>query len=92
LNLNVHLSRRRDVLRVHHGHHELAEHLNLLDLLEGNLVADLNRLQIADRRLILELKGLQRCLLRLEVLGLSLSRSEAPFRVFNVVSMLACGL
>ena len=76
LDLVVDLVRRCDILRIHLGHHELAEHLNLLDLRERDFVADLNRLQIPYRRLILELKGLQRRLFRLEVLRLSLRRSE----------------
>jgi hypothetical protein len=41
-------------------------------LRKRDFVADLNRLQISYRRLILELKGLQRRLLGLEVLRLSL--------------------
>ncbi len=72
LDLIVDLVRRCDVLRIHLGHYELAEHLNLLHLRERDFVADLNRLQIAYRRLVLKLKVLQRRLFGLEVLGLRL--------------------
>src|SRR5580704_14015622 len=64
------------VLRVHHRHHELAEHLNLLDLGERDLVAHLNGLEVADRGLILELEALQAGLFGLEVLGLVLGALE----------------
>ena len=72
LYLIVDLVRRCDVLRIHLGHHQLAEHLNLLYLRQRDFVADLNRLQITYRRLVLELKVLQGGLFRLEVLGLRL--------------------
>ena len=52
--------------------------MKLLDLRERDFVADLNGLQIAYRCLILEFKGLQRRLLRLEVLRLSLRGGERP--------------
>jgi hypothetical protein len=44
LDLIVDLIRRRDVLRIHLGHHKLSQHLNLLHLRERDFVADLNRL------------------------------------------------
>ena len=51
-------------------------YFQVLYLRERDFVADLNRLQIADRRLILQLKSLQRRPLGLDVLSLCLSRSE----------------
>ena len=72
LHLIVDLVRRRDVLRIHLGHHELSEHLNLLHLRQRDFVADLNRLQITYRRLVLQLKVLEGGLFGLEVLGLRL--------------------
>ena len=92
LDLIVDLIGCRDVLRIHLGHHELAQHLNLLHLRECDFVADLKRLKIAYRRLIPKLKRLQRSLLYLEVLGLSLCEASAPLRVSSVVSMVVCGL
>ena len=76
LNLIVNLVRRCDVLRIHLGHHELSEHLNLLHLRQCDFVAHLNRLQITYRRLVLQLKVLQGGLFGLEVLRLSLCGSE----------------
>ena len=78
MHLTVDLIRSRDVLGINLGHHELAEHLNLLHLRKRYFVADLNRLQIAYRCLILQLKSLQRRLFCLEILGLSLCGSERP--------------
>ena len=72
MNLIVDLVRCRDVLRIHLGHHELAEQLNLLYLRQCDFVADLNRLQITYRRLVLQLKVLEGGLFTLEVLGLRL--------------------
>ena len=72
LRLAVELVRRRRILRIHLGHHELAQQLDLLHLGERDLVAHLNGLQIADRGLILHLEPLQRRLLALKILGLRL--------------------
>jgi hypothetical protein len=58
LYLVVHLISGRDVLRFHLGHHKLSEHLNLLHLRQRDLVAYLDRLQVADSGLVLELKTL----------------------------------
>ena len=80
LGLAVELVGGGGVLRIHHRHHELAEHLDLLDLGERDLVAHLNRLEVADRGLILELKALQRGLLGLEVLGLVLGALEGAVK------------
>ena len=44
LYLRVDLIGRCHVLRVHLRHHELAKHLNLLDLRERQFIAHLNRL------------------------------------------------
>ena len=60
------------VLGIHLGHHELPEHLNLLHLGKSYFVAHLNRLQVAYRRLVLQLKVLEGGLFGLEVLGLRL--------------------
>lgn len=54
----------------------MAEHLHLLHLSERNLIADLNCLKPAYRRLVAEFKTLQACLLGLKVLGLSLGGRE----------------
>jgi hypothetical protein len=70
LGLIVELIAGSGILRIHHRHDELAEHLNLLDLGERDLVAGLDRLQVADRGLILHLERLLRGLLTPEVLGL----------------------
>ena len=70
--LIVDLVRRRDVLGIHLGHHELTKHLNLLHLCQCDFVADLNGLQITYRRLVLELKVLKGGLFGLEILGLRL--------------------
>ena len=72
MNLIVDLVRCRDVLRIHLGHNQLSEQLNLLYLRQRDFVADLNRLQITYRRLVLELKVLEGGLFSLEVLGLRL--------------------
>ena len=72
LYLIVYLVRRRDVLGIHLGHHELPEHLNLLYLRQCDFVAHLNRLQITYRRLVLQLKVLKGGLFSLEILGLGL--------------------
>jgi hypothetical protein len=72
LHLTIDLIRSRDVLGIHLGHHELSEHLNLLYLRQRDFVADLNRLQITYRRLVLQLKVLEGGLFGLEVLGLRL--------------------
>jgi hypothetical protein len=76
LRLTVELARRRRVLRIHLGHHELTQQLNLLDLGERDLVAHLNGLKIADRGLVLHLEHLQRRLLTLKILGLRLRALE----------------
>ena len=76
LHLIVDLIGCRDVLRIDLSHHELTQQLNLLHLGERDFVTDLDRLQIAYRRLVLELEGLQSRLFGLEVLGLRLRRSE----------------
>ena len=76
MDLRVYLVRSRDILRVHLGHHELAKQLHLLHLRECYLVADLNRLQITYRRLVLDLKVLEGGLLNLEVLGLRLGGGQ----------------
>ena len=72
MNLIVDLVRCRDVLRIHLGHNQLSEQLNLLYLRQRDFVADLDRLQITYRRLVLELKVLERGLFSLEILGLRL--------------------
>src|SRR5713226_6269990 len=64
------------VLRIHLGHHELTQHLDLLDLSESDLVAHLHGLKTADRGLILHLEHLQRSLLALKILGLRLRALE----------------
>ena len=76
LGLTVHLTGGCDVLGIHHGHDELAEHLDLLDLGQRDFVADLHRLQIAYRRLVPEFKALHCGLFGREVVGLSLRRRE----------------
>ena len=57
-------------------HHELAEQLHLLHLGERDFVADLNRLQVSNRSLILKLKTGEVGLLGPEVLGLGLRGGE----------------
>ena len=74
------LAARHGVCRVHHGHDELAEHLDLLDLGERDLVAGLHGLQIADGGLILEFEALQRRLFGREVLGLRLRALEGAIQ------------
>jgi hypothetical protein len=76
LYLGVNLTRGGDVLRIHLSHHELAEQLHLLHLGERYFVADLNRLQVANRSLVLKLETGEVRLLGREVLGLGLHGSE----------------
>ena len=56
LGLAIKLVRRRRILRIHLGHHELPQQLDLLDLGERDFVTHLNRLEIADRGLVLHSK------------------------------------
>ena len=92
LHLIVDLVRCCDVLRIHLGHHELSEHLNLLHLRQCDFVADLNRLQITYRRLVLQLKVLQGGLFGLEFWAWACAEASAPLNVPRVVSTVVCGL
>jgi hypothetical protein len=76
LHLRIDLIRSGGVLRIHLGHHELAEQLHLLHLGQRDFVADLNRLQVADSSLILKLKTGEVGLLGPKVLGLGLRGGE----------------
>jgi hypothetical protein len=60
------------VLRVHHCGHQLLQVLELLDLRQGDLVAGLCHLQIADGGLILNFERTQRGLFALPLLRLCL--------------------
>src|SRR5712692_11781927 len=92
LSLAVELVGGGGVLRIHHRHHELAQHLNLLDLGERDLIAGLDRLQVADRGLILHLSVCSAACSPWKYWACDCALWSAPFKVFSVVSTLACGL
>ena len=89
--MRVDLIRRRHVLRVHLRHHELAEQLHLLHLGERDFVADLNRLQPANRSLIPEFKGCSAVCSAPKFWAWACAEASAPLRVLSVVSTWPAG-